>query len=280
MAGTGTGSCSAQCVFQGNRIQELKEYTMRQLFSVCTEAASRMRTVTNRKFCRGAGILAAAGAVCLTSQAFGQADAKSDRNQSADSTQKDSSVAAEPAIPECMEKLKLTEDQQTKAKAIIGAYDQKLNAVWKQFSVKYMATIRTECLLLAAVEDGLTESQRTAVHTLRRSVAHAEKALEGTNSSTNQSTEKPADAIEEAVAGTGITLTAEQETAAERIQQNYSSHLRSLNRDVEGLHNRLVSLEADKLVELEKVLTKTQLAELRESRQMTTGAPKVTAVRN
>ena len=37
-------------------------------------------------------------------------------------------------------------------------------------------------------------------------------------------------------------------------------------------------LEADKLVELEKVLTKAQLAQLRESRQMTIGAPKVTAV--
>lgn len=48
-------------------------------------------------------------------------------------------------------------------------------------------------------------------------------------------------------------LTPEQETAAEKIQQNYSSHLRSLNRDVEGLHNRLVSLEADKLVELGKI---------------------------
>ena len=120
--------------------------------------------------------------------------------------------------------------------------------------------------------------QRAAVHAQRRQVAHAERALEGTNSKTNQSTEKPADAVEQVVEGRGIALTPEQETAADTVQQNYSSHLRSLNRDIEGLHNRLVSLEADKLVELEKVLTKAQLTQMRESRQMTIGAPKVTAI--
>ncbi len=140
-----------------------------------------------------------------------------------------------------------------------------------------MATIRTECLLLAAIEDGLTEPQRTAVHAQRRQIALAEKGLEGTNTKTNQAKDKPADAVEQVVDGNGVTLTTEQEAAADVVQQNYASHLRSLNRDIEGLHNRLVSLEADKLVELEKVLTKNQLTQLRESRQNTTGAPKVTA---
>lgn len=251
---------------------------MRQLMDVCSEVIGRIRTAVSGPLLRRAGLLVAAGVVCASSQVFAQEKTKPERKQDAETKTAHAATTTDVMIPECMEKLKLTEEQQTKAKAIIGSYDQKLDAVWKQFSVKYMATIRTECLLLAAVEDGMSEPQRTAVQAQRREVAHAEKALEGTNAKTNQSTEKPADAVEQAVAGTGITLSPEQETAAEKIQQNYSSHLRSLNRDVEGLHNRLVSLEADKLVELEKLLTKAQLAELRESRQTTIGAPKVTAI--
>jgi len=108
-------------------------------------------------------------------------------------------------------------------------------------------------------------------------VAHAEQALEGTNSKPNKATAKPADAGEQAASGVGITLTDEQEAAADKIQHKYASHLRSLNRDIQGLHNRLVSLEADKLVELEKMLTKEQLAQLREGRQSMTGAPKISA---
>lgn len=251
---------------------------MRRLMDVCSEVNGRIRTALKGLSFRRAGILAAAGIVCVSSQAIAQDKTKPERKQDVEVKAAHAAAGGEIVIPECLEKLKLSEEQQSKAKEIIGSYDQKLDAVWKQFSVKYMATIRTECLLLAAVEDGLTEAQRTAVHTQRRQVAHAEKALEGTNAKTNQSTEKPADAVEQVVEGAGITLTPEQETAAEKIQQNYASHLRSLNRDIEGLHNRLVSLEADKLVELEKVLTKAQLAQMRESRQMTTGAPKVTAV--
>jgi hypothetical protein len=71
-------------------------------------------------------------------------------------------------------------------------------------------------------------------------------------------------------------LTPEQEDAADKIQQKYAGRLRSLNRDIQGLHTRLVSLEADKLVELEKLLTPEQLAQLREARQMKTGVPNVT----
>ena len=50
-----------------------------------------------------------------------------------------------------------------------------------------------------------------------------------------------------------------------------------MKRDIQGLHTKLVSLEADKLVELEKMLTKEQLAQLREGRQTATAAAKVTA---
>ena len=253
---------------------------MRRLMGVRAEITGETGTATRGLSFRQAGIVFAAGVMCMSSQAFAQNQGKSEEAKEAnvEKVHVEKVQAGETVLPECMEKLKLSAEQQSKAKEIIGSYDKKLDAVWTQFGAKYMATIRTECLLLAAIEDGLTEPQRTAVHAQRRQIAHAEKALEGTNSKTNQSTEKPADAVEQVVEGAGISLTTEQETAAEKVQQNYSSHLRSLNRDIEGLHNRLVSLEADKLVELEKVLTKAQLTQLRESRQMTSGAPKVTSI--
>jgi len=251
---------------------------MRRLMDVCSEVTNRLRVAMKGVTLRRAGSLLAAGAVCVSSNAFAQNQTKPERKAEAQVRSVQEEKTAEIALPECMEKLKLSDEQQAKAKAIIRSYDSKLDVVWKQFGEKYMATIRTECLLLAAVEDGLTEPQRTSVRAQRRQIAHAEKALQGTNARTNTSTEKPADAVEQVVEGVGITLTAEQEAAADKVQQNYASHLRSLNRDIEGLHNRLVSLEADKLVELEKVLTKEQLSQLRESRQMTTGAPQVTTV--
>jgi hypothetical protein len=183
--------------------------------------------------------------------------------------------AAEAAIPACLEKLKLSQPQQTEVKEIVRKYDVSLDAVWKQFGEKYMETVRTEVALLAAIEDNLTEPQRMQVHAQRRKVAHAEKALEGTISKPNQATAKPADAAEQATAG--ISLTSEQEAAADQIHQKYVGQLRSLNRDIQGLHTRLVSLEADKLVEIEKTLTKEQLAQLREGRLNVPAGAKVTS---
>jgi hypothetical protein len=95
----------------------------------------------------------------------------------------------------------------------------------------------------------------------------------------NQATAKPASAVEDEIAIAGISLTPEQEAAADKLQQKYLSHLRSLNRDIQGLHTRLVSLEADKLVELENVLTKEQLSQLHEVRQNAPVASKVATSR-
>jgi len=185
--------------------------------------------------------------------------------------------AAEAALPACLEKLTLTQPQQTQAREIVHKYDAKLDTVWKQFGEKYLETVRTEVELLAAIEDNLTEPQRTQVRDQRRKVAHAEIALEGTNSKPNKATARPADAAEQATAGVGVSLTSDQEATADMIHQKYVGRLRSLNRDIQGLHTRLVSLEADKLVELEKILTKEQLAQLREGRQSVSGAPKISA---
>lgn len=185
--------------------------------------------------------------------------------------------AAHVAIPESIEKLKLSKEQHDQVKEIVHNYDVSIDLVWKQFSSRYMQTIKLESALLAAIEDDLTEAQRQKVRDQRRKTAQHEKAVAGTNDKPNQETAKPESAVEQEIGLTGVLLTTEQEATADKVQEKYQSHLRSLNRDIQGLHTRLVSLEADKLVEIEKVLTKEQLVLLRESRQHAPAAPKVIA---
>ena len=84
---------------------------------------------------------------------------------------------------------------------------------------------------------------------------------------TTEATDKPESAVDEQLAIVGVSLTPEQESAADRIQEQYLSQLRMLNRGIDGFHTRLVSLEADKFVEIEKILTEEQLKQLREIRQ-------------
>jgi len=205
-------------------------------------------------------VVAAAAAVLIVATANAQSNKQG--------TSARATAQTEPvAIPEFLEKLKLSQQQQDQVKEIVRDYDVDIAAVWNQFSVRYRDTIRTETLLLAAIEDNLTEAQRTQVRDQRRKVAQHEKSLAGTNSKPNQATTPPASAVEQSIATVGVSLTPEEEAAADKVQEKYFSRLRSLNRDIEGLHTRLVSLEADKLVEIEKVLTKDQLTQLREIRQ-------------
>jgi hypothetical protein len=171
------------------------------------------------------------------------------------------------AIPACLEKLTLTQQQQEQIKQIVRDYDADLASVWKQFGTRYLETVRTEALLLAAIEDNLTDAQRKQVRDQRRKTAQHQKSLAGTDDKPNQATTKPSGAVEEEIGIVGIPLTAEQEAAADDLQQKCLGSLRSLNRDIQGLHIRLVSLEADKLVEIENVLTPEQLRQLRENRQ-------------
>lgn len=192
--------------------------------------------------------------------------------------QRTSKASSEPvAIPECLEKLTLSQQQQVQIREIVGNYDTDLVAVWRQFSDRYMETVRLEASLLAAIEDNLTEPQRQQVREQRRKMARHEKSLQGTDAKPNQATAKPTSAVEEEITIAGVSLTPEQEATADKIQEKYLARLRSLNRDIQGLHTRLVSLEADKLVQIEKVLTKDQLVRLRESRQTAPYAAKIAA---
>lgn len=190
--------------------------------------------------------------------------------------------AQQRAIPACFEKLSLTAPQREQLQGIADSYDGSLATVWKQFGNRYMQAIAMESQLLAAIEDNLTEPQRQQVRDARRKTAQLEKSMAATNTQLNQATVAPneATAKRENAAETGlevieVSLTPEQEAVADQIQQKYHAQLRSLNRDIQGLHTRLVSLEADKLVAMEKVLTKEQLVELRTIRQNAPESPKV-----
>ncbi|MEQ9409788.1 MAG: hypothetical protein RIK87_18780 [Fuerstiella sp.] len=210
-------------------------------------------------------------------------------------------AAAHSGIPSCLTTLNLTQAQQDKIQAIVGKCDGDHAAVWKQFSERYMETIGVECTLLAAIEDNLTETQRNQVRGHRHQTAHSGKSPEAANDRSNdratnrannhandrptnpandQSIASPGNVAGEEIRLVGVTLTNEQEAAADKLQGKYLVRLRSLNRDIEGLHQRLVSLEADKLVEIEKILTKEQLTQLREIRQNAPVSAKVASSRN
>ena len=237
-------------------------------------------TLPHLTFRRVSSLLAVASVL-----AFAPAFAKDPAATEVKPSNKKHAVRAQPhsesaAIPKYLENLKLSAQQQDQIKEIIHNYDASIGAVWKHFGDRYIQTIEMESSLMAAIEDNLTEAQRQQVRNQRRMTAQHEKAVEGTNSKVNPSAvkpnedpNKPASGGDEGIAAAGVTLTKGQEAAADKVQEKYRSQLRSMNRDIQGLHTRLVSLEADKLVEIEKVLTKDQLAQLRINRQNAPDAP-------
>lgn len=225
-------------------------------------------------------LLAVAGLLALApawAKDPAETESKSKPSRASDADQAESEEAV---IPECLHALNLSQEQQEKITEIVRDYESDVGSVWQQFSGRYRQAIATEASLLAAIEDNLTEAQRKQVHEQRRKTAQHEKRLQGTASTNNKATAKPASAVEEAIAVVGVSLTPDQETVADNIQAKYMGRLRSLNRDVQGLHTRLVSLEADKVVEMEKILTKEQLTQLRESRQNAPAMPKISAAQD
>ena len=55
------------------------------------------------------------------------------------------------ALPTCLEQLSLTPQQQAQIQEIVCDYDADVTSVWKQFSDRYLETIRTEAILLSAI---------------------------------------------------------------------------------------------------------------------------------
>lgn len=167
--------------------------------------------------------------------------------------------ASADAIPAQLAVLKLTPEQQAKIIDILHKFNGSISVVSKQFADSYMKTIETEAVMLAAVEDNLTDAQREQVRAERSKSAHQEKAEASHD-------EKAAGNAEAEIAAAGITLTEQQQEASEEIHHNYRKQMRALHRNIHHLHHRLLSLESDKLAQIEKVLTKEQLTQLRATR--------------
>jgi hypothetical protein len=205
---------------------------------------------------------------------------------------KDSDDAAKKSdLPSCLSKLKLTDEQKTKAKEVVQKYDDKIDKVMKHFSEKYLETVETEAALLTSVEDILSEQQRENIRNERRKAAHSDKDTDKTDAAKSDDKSKAVSSndtkpgksavvveeIDEITFANGITLTVDQEVIADRITTKHMAHLRALHRRVHSIHNRLIALETDKIVELEKLLTKEQLSQLRQDRQAAAGDAHATA---
>ncbi len=253
---------------------------MRKLMTGFRDVQAYGVVVLRRHSFRGLTNLLAFGSVLSIATALAEQPAGAVAKPAAKATQAHTESAA---IPEWAEKLNLTaQQQQSQIKEIVRNYDASLSLVWNQFSERYMQTICMESSLMAAIEDNLSEPQRVQVRVQRRKTAQHEKVMAATSTKVNQAkitpnedSAKPGEAAEEGIAAAGVTLTDEQEAAADKVQDKYRSQLRSMNRDIQGLHTRLVSLEADKLAEIEKVLTKDQLVDLRKHRLNAPVAPKL-----
>jgi hypothetical protein len=171
-----------------------------------------------------------------------------------------------PAIPDFLEKLNLSSKQQDQVKEIVREYDASIAKVWKKFGEHYMKTIATETSLLAAIEDNLTEVQRTKIHSHRHKTSQHD-TLKANGETPNPPKSNNVDPVAKELEDLSVVLTPEQEAMSDKIQESYRAHMRTLNREIQGLHLQLLSLEADKLVAIEKVLTQEQLASLRQHRQ-------------
>jgi hypothetical protein len=240
---------------------------------------------------RVASLLAIVGVLTLTSASAKEPAKDTTPNKKGTTvraTEPSGHAAVHSRIPNNLETLKLSQEQRDQILAIVGKCDGDHATVWNQFSERYMETITVECTLLAAIEDGLTETQRKQVRGHRHQTAHRGKSPEAANGQANNQTTNrandqaiatPGSVVKEEITLLGVTLTPEQEAAADTLQGKYLDRLRSLNREIEGLHTRLVALEADKLVEIAKVLTKEQLTQLHEIRQSAPAAVKVASIR-
>jgi len=229
----------------------------------------------SRVFIRVSKLLAIAGILSLA-PVFA-ADPTDTKTKSTGKAVRDKDQAESVPIPESISKLDLTAKQQEQIREIVREYDESINSVWNQYRDRYMQTIVAESTMLAAIEDGLTDTQRTQIREHRRKTANHRKTTVVTTNKPNLTNEKSNDTD---VIPAGVSLNKEQEAAADQVHQKYRSHLRSLNQDIHGLHKRLLSLEADKLAEIEAVLTKEQLTQLRANRQNAPEMVKITIGRN
>jgi len=181
-------------------------------------------------------------------------------------------------LPDPIEKLQLSDDQQKQVRQLIDKYNDEIDGVWKDFSKQYLDTIALEANLLAAVEDQLDDAQRAFIRKQRGRTAHAGASEARNNRAGNRQDRdarperrdpQPGGAVEDVLIA-GVTLTPEQERSADAVYAAYFERLRNGKRGIHELHTRILALESEKIAAIEQVLTKDQLAQLRKDRQPAT----------
>ena len=195
---------------------------------------------------------------------------------------KGAAAHGEVVLPACLAKIEMTAEQEEKVKEIVSKTDASMAKVWGQFGHRYTQMVKAEAAMLAAIEDHLTEPQLKQVRMHRQRTAHHGRRKMGSNATkpaapkavTEPANENATEA-EEQLAQNGVTLTAAQAEASDKIQEKYQTNLEVLHNEIQELHARLLALETDKLAEIEKVLTKEQLVELRKNRDMPPATVKV-----
>src|SRR5262245_42894142 len=178
------------------------------------------------------------------------------------------------ALPDPIEKLQLSAEQQKQVRQVVDKYNGEIDSVWKEFTKRYLDTIALETKSLAAIEDTLDDSQRTFIRRQRARIAHGSAADDEKREPHDQrsrdndarSDAQPGAVIEEVLA-VGVTLTPAQERAADAVYAAYYERLRNAKREIHELHTRLLSLESEKLAEIEQLLSRDQLLQLRTERQ-------------
>lgn len=222
-----------------------------------------------------------------------QVAAKSGSSKSGSASRgRNSSDSEEAKLPEAFEKLNLSSQQKDKIEGIIREYDAQLESAWDDFGDRYQEAIGIEAAMLAAMEENLTDGQKKRVHEQRSKAAKGEKSDESgersndqgaqgagaqstagqaaasgakqnrpqANNQSNTASNNPA---EEEVVIIGVSLSSDQQAAADKIHRQFFDRLQAVGQDLGRLHARLVALETEKIVNVEKVLTKDQLAQLR-----------------
>jgi hypothetical protein len=179
-------------------------------------------------------------------------------------------------LPAAFENLQLSHDQQKQVRQLVDKYNEEIDSVWKEFTRHYLDTIALEAKMLAAVEDTLDDSQRTHIRKHRGRTAHGSAADDRKERTDNRQGRRevrsderdsePRAAVEEVLI-VGVTLKPEQERVADGIYATYFERLRNGKREIHELHNRILSLESEKLADIEQLLTKEQLTQLRQERQ-------------
>jgi hypothetical protein len=250
---------------------------MRRLTTVFSRVESNSGVNVKRFSLKRASYLLAVAGLFVVTPAFAKEPAEADSSSKSKPAQAKAAMDEEVTIPAVLEKLELSSKQQAEVKEIVRKYDTHIAAVWARFSESYLETVAMEASMLAAIEDGFNEAQRKQVRDSRRATAQADTAKTDAKSNKPKATAEATPVVEEELVIIGVSLTPEQEAAADKVNGNYFNHFRTLKREIHALHSRLVSLEAEKIVEIEKVLTEEQLKQLRDVRQTVTAAPKATA---